>query len=416
MKILLQILNYWIKEKNRNLNFPFYIAKRYALSFSKSTTINIITGIASLGIIVSAMALFIVMSVFSGLKEFSLSFSNSTDPDLKIEASKGKSFLISDEQEKKLSKSNLFSSYSKVVEERVFFLYDEKEQVAYIKGVDNTYTKVTTFNNQLYAGSWLESETNQAIIGAGIMRKLSIGLLDFNNRLEVIAPKAKKGQLTSEDDFKRASLIPVGVYSLNDEIDNKYVFCDIEIAQQLLGFKSNQVTNIEFKLSPNSSEEKAIAELKSIFKDKVIIKNRAQLNDSLYKMLNTENFIVYSIFTLVIILTLFTLAGALIMMIIDKKANLKTLYNLGVEVKQLRNIFLFQGSLLTFFGGIVGLVLGIIIVIIQQQFELVMVNDSLPYPIVFEVKNILIVIATIYILGIVASWIASNTVSKKLVE
>ena len=249
-----------------------------------------------------------------------------------------------------------------------------------------------------------------------MMRKLSIGLLDFNNRLGVIAPKVKIGQLNSEDDFKKASLIPVGVYSLNDEIDNKYVFCDIEIAQQLLGFKPNQFTNIEFKLSPNSSEEKAISELESIFKDKIIIKNRAQLNDSLYKMLNTENFIVYSIFTLVIILTLFTLAGALIMMIIDKKANLKTLYNLGVEIKQLRNIFLFQGSLLTFFGGIVGLLLGIIIVIIQQQFELVMVNESLPYPIVFEVKNILIVIATIYILGIIASWIASNTVSKKLVE
>ena len=398
------------------MNFPFYIAKRYALSFSKSTTINIITGIASLGIIVSAMALFIVMSVFSGLKGFSLSFSNSTDPDLKIEASKGKSFLVSDEQENKLLKSNLFSNFSKVVEERVFFLYDEKEQVAYIKGVDDVYIKVTTFNKQLYAGSWIESETNQAIIGAGIMRKLSIGLLDFNNRLEVIAPKAKKGQLSSEDDFMRASLIPVGVYSLNDEIDNKYVFCDIEISQELLGFKSNQVTNIEFKLSPNSSEEKAIVALKSIFKDKVIIKNRAQLNDSLYKMLNTENFIVYSIFTLVIILTLFTLAGALIMMIIDKKANLKTLYNLGVEVKQLRNIFLFQGSLLTFLGGIIGLLLGILIVIIQQQYELIMVNDSLPYPIVFEVKNILIVIATIYILGIVASWIASNTVSKKLVE
>lgn len=398
------------------MNFPFYIAKRYALSFSKSTTINIITGIASLGIIVSAMALFIVMSVFSGLKEFSLSFSNSTDPDLKIEASKGKSFLISDEQEKKILKSNLFSSYSKVVEERVLFLYDEKEQVAYVKGVDSAYTKVTTFNKQLYAGSWLEPETNQAIIGAGMMRKLSVGLLDFNNRLGVIAPKVKKDQLNSEDDFKKASLIPVGVYSLNDEIDNKYVFCDIEIAQQLLGFKPNQFTNIEFKLSPNSSEEKAISELESIFKDKIIIKNRAQLNDSLYKMLNTENFIVYSIFTLVIILTLFTLAGALIMMIIDKKANLKTLYNLGVEIKQLRNIFLFQGSLLTFFGGIVGLLLGIIIVIIQQQFELVMVNESLPYPIVFEVKNILIVIATIYILGIIASWIASNTVSKKLVE
>lgn len=398
------------------MNFPFYIAKRYALSFSKSTAINIITFIASLGIIVSAMALFVVMSVFSGLKEFSLSFSNSTDPDIKIEASKGKSFILSLDQINQLKKSENFSAFSKIVEERVFFLYDEKEQVAYIKGVDSLYSDVTSINEQLFAGSWIESETNQAIIGAGIQRKLSIGLLDFNNRLEVIAPKAKKGQLSSEDDFKRASLIPVGIYSLNEEIDNKYVYCDIKIAQELLGFKSNQVTNIEFKLKPNSTEEKAISELNSIFKDEVVIKNRAQLNDSLYKMLNTENIAVYLIFTLVIIIALFNLIGALIMMIIDKKSNLKTLYNLGVEIRQLRGIFFFQGSLLTFFGGLIGLIIGIIIIVIQQQFSLVMVNESLPYPVVFEVKNILIVIATIYILGIAASWIASNTVSKKLVE
>lgn len=398
------------------MNFPFYIAKRYALSFSKSTAINIITGIASLGIIVSAMALFVVMSVFSGLKEFSLSFSNSTDPDIKIEASKGKSFLLSQEQENQLKKSTNFSDFSKIVEERVAFVYDEKEIIANLKGVDSLYNNVTTFNKELYAGSWFESETNGAIIGAGIMRKLSIGLLDFNNKLEAIVPKPKKGQISSEDDFKRASLVPVGIYSLNEEIDNKFVYCDIELAQDLLGFKPNQVTNIEFKLNPNSSEDKAKAELNSIFKNNITIKNRAQLNDSLYKMLNTENIAVYLIFTLVIIIALFNLIGALIMMIIDKKSNLKTLYNLGVEVKQLRGIFFFQGGLLTFFGGLIGLILGIIIVVIQQQFSLVMVNESLAYPVVFEIKNILIVLLTIYILGIIASWIASNTVSKKLVE
>jgi len=398
------------------LNFPFYIAKRYALSFSKSTAINIITAIASLGIIVSAMALFVVMSVFSGLKQFSLSFSNSTDPDLKIEASSGKSFLLTQNEENSLKESKDFVAYSKIIEERVFFVYDDKEHVAYLKGVDSLYNKVTTFDKELYAGTWLEAESNQAIIGAGIMRKLSIGLLDFNNRLEVIAPKPKKGALSTEDDFKRTSLIPIGVYSINDEIDNKYVFSDIDVAKELLGFKFNQITNIEFKLSKNTTEENAIATLKTIFKDKVKIRNRAQLNDSLYKMLNTENIAVYLIFTLVIIIALFNLIGALIMMIIDKKSNLKTLYNLGVEIKQLRGIFFFQGSLLTFFGGLIGLLLGIIIVIIQQQFDLVMVNESLPYPIVFEIKNIVIVILTIYILGITASWIASNTVSKKLVE
>jgi lipoprotein-releasing system permease protein len=398
------------------LNFPFYIAKRYALSFSKSTAINIITGIASLGIIVSAMALFVVMSVFSGLKEFSLSFSNSTDPDIKIEATKGKSFELTLEQENLLKKATQFSDYSKIVEERVFFLYDEKEQVAYLKGVDSLYNNVTTLNKELYAGSWFDSESNGAIIGAGIMRKLSIGLLDFNNQLEVFAPKPKKGQLSSDDDFRKAALVPVGIYSLNEEIDNKFVYCDIEIAQDLLGFKSNQFTNIEFKIDSLSTEEEAIATLKAIFKDEVLIKNRAQLNDSLYKMLNTENIAVYLIFTLVIIIALFNLIGALIMMIIDKKSNLKTLYNLGIEVKQLRGIFFFQGGLLTFFGGLIGLILGIIIVVIQQQFNLVMVNESLPYPVVFEIKNIMIVLVTIYLLGIVASWIASSTVSKKLVE
>lgn len=398
------------------MNFPFYIAKRYALSFSKSTAINIITGIASIGIIVSAMALFVVMSVFSGLKEFSLSFSNSTDPDIKIEASKGKSFELTLEQENQLKKAKQFSNYSKIVEERVFFLYDEKEQVAYLKGVDSLYNNVTTLNKELYAGSWFDSESNGAIIGAGIMRKLSIGLLDFNNQLEVFAPKPKKGQLSSDDDFRKAALVPVGIYSLNEEIDNKFVYCDIEIAQDLLGFKPNQLTNIEFKIDSLSIEEEAIAMLKTIFKDEVIIKNRAQLNDSLYKMLNTENIAVYLIFTLVIIIALFNLIGALIMMIIDKKSNLKTLYNLGVEVKQLRGIFFFQGGLLTFFGGLIGLILGIIIVVIQQQFSLVMVNESLAYPVVFEIKNIMIVLVTIYLLGIVASWIASSTVSKKLVE
>ena len=398
------------------MNFPFYIAKRYALSFSKSTAINIITGIASLGIIVSAMALFVVMSVFGGLKEFSLSFSNSTDPDLKIEAAKGKSFLLSNEQDQQLKKASPFSAYSKIVEERVFFLYNEKEQVSFLKGVDSLYTDVTSFSTELYAGNWFESGSNGVVVGAGVMNKLSIGLLDFNNKLEALVPKPKKGLISSEDDFNRTTFVPVAVYSLNDEIDNKYVFSDLEIAQHLLGFKPNQLTNIEFKIDPKSNEKEAVKVLQAIFKDQVVIKNRAQLNESLNKMLNSENIVLYFIFTLVAVLALFTLAGSLIMMVIDKKSNLKTLYNLGVEIKQLRNIFFLQGSLLTFFGGIIGLLLGVVIVLIQQQFNVIMVNESLPYPVVFELKNIAIVLCTIYILGIVASWIASNTVSKKLVE
>jgi len=158
------------------------------------------------------------------------------------------------------------------------------------------------------------------------------------------------------------------------------------------------------------------SQLQTILQTKITVKNRAQLNESLYKMLNTENLAVYLIFTLVIIIALFNLIGALIMMILDKKANLKTLLNLGTEIKDLRKIFLLQGTLLSVFGGLIGLILGIAIVLLQQHFELVMITPTLAYPVQFTIENVLIVFGTIVSLGFIASLIASSRVSKKLLD
>lgn len=399
------------------MNFPFYIARRYTISFSKSTAINIITGIATIGIIVSAMALFVVLSVFSGLREFSLSFANETDPDLKIINTVGKSFTLSTTQENRLKQSKTIAFYSKTIEERVLFSFKEKQEVAYLKGVDSIFKKTNPFEKKIYAGQWLTPNSSQAVIGYGIANKLSMGLFDFNNSLEVFAPKPGKGAIENPNEaFNEAFLTPVGIYAINDDLDQKYVFADLALAQELLQYQPNQISALELKLKPGIKEDEAITELENIFGAKIQIKTRAQLNDSLYKMLNTENIAVYLIFTLVIIVALFNLVGALIMMILDKKANLKTLFNLGAEIKHLRSIFLLQGSLLTFFGGSIGLLLGIIFVILQQQFALIMITPSMAYPIRFEVSNILIVLGTIITLGLIASWIASSRVSKSLLE
>ena len=400
------------------MNFPFYIAKRYAFSLSKTTAINVITFIASFGIIVGAMALFVVLSVFSGLRDFSLSFTNATDPDLRIETLKGKSFFLSVTQESQLKSAKEFAKYSKIVEERALFYYNNKEHVAYLKGVDANFISVNNFNKFLYAGDWLEPNTNQVVVGSGISRKLALGLFDFNNVLEVYVPKPGSGLIENPDDaFNKAPLLTSGVFQLGDErVDQNYIFAAIPLAQDLLNYKPNQLTYIDFKMAPNVSESDAIETINKIFPNQVKVKNRAQLNDALYKMLNTENIAVYLIFTLVIIIALFNLIGAIIMMIIEKKSNLKTLYNLGTEMKYLKNIFLFQGNIISIFGGILGLILGIIVVLIQQQFELIMITPSLAYPVVFETKNILIVLFTIVVLGFIASKIASSTVSKKLLE
>ncbi|GEP49767.1 membrane protein [Flavobacterium noncentrifugens] len=399
------------------MNFPFYIARRYLKSASKNNAINIINGIASVGIIVGAMALFVVLSVFSGLKHFSLSFSNDFDPDLKVSSTLGKSFFISPDQESKIKKITGISASSKIIEERVLFVFNGKEQVTYLKGVDSLFSKVNDVKKIMFQGEWLDPNSSQVVVGNGVSQKLSMGLFDFNNPFEVFVPKPGRGTIESaEQAFNKFTLAPVGIYAISEDLDDKFVFADLGLTQALLEYKPSQVSAIEIKLAPKASESNIKSQLEVIFNQKITVKNRAQLNASLYKMLNTENIAVYLIFTLVIIVALFNLVGALIMMILDKKGNLKTLYNLGTEVSALRKIFLLQGTLLSILGGAFGLFLGIIIVLIQQKFQLVKITENLAYPVVFSMQNVVVVLGTIILLGFIASVIASSRVTRKLLE
>ncbi len=399
------------------MNISLYIARRYLFSLSKNTSINIITGIASLSIIVGAMALFVVLSVFSGLRTFSLSFSNELDPDLKLFAKKGEYFTLLPAQIQQLQQVEGLDHFSKVVEKRVMFLFDGKTQFSYLKGVDNQFSKVSNASEKLFNGQWLSPNSTQVVIGYGLSEKLSLGLMDYNNPFEVYVPKPGRGDLSlnPEDAFNTLILFPVGIYAINEELDSKYVFADLRLTQELLQLKPNQVSSLEIKLKPNANEKAVMTQIESIFPT-ALVKNRAQLNETLYKMLNSENIAVYLIFTLVIIMALFSLAGALIMMVLDKKGNLKTLYNLGVEIKDLRRIFLLQGTLLSVLGGILGLGLGSILVVLQQKFQLIMITPSLAYPIEFHWENLVLVFGTVVTLGFISSWIASSRVSKKIMD
>ncbi|MBD3582190.1 ABC transporter permease [Flavobacterium selenitireducens] len=398
------------------MNFPLYIAKRYLRTASKNNAINLINGIASISIVVGAAALFVVLSVFSGLKDFSLSFSNDFDPDLKALPQKGKIFTVSPEQTRKLQKISGVRMVSKVIEERVLFVFDAKEQVAYLKGVDSLFGQVNSINKTIFQGQWLEPNTAQVVVGYGISQRLSLGLLDFNNPFEVYMPKPGKGDIENPDEaFTKAVLAPVGIYAISEELDSKYVFADLRLAQILLNYKIDQVSAVEFKLDPNADMDNVSEEIATIL-PATDVKSRAQLNESLYKMLNSENLVVYLIFTLVVIMALFSLAGALIVMIIEKKNNLKTLTALGVEIRDLRKIFLFQGSLLCLFAGVFGLAVGGAVILLQQHFKLIMITPTLPYPVVFTFQNIAIVFFTIFGFGFLASLIASSRVQKTLEE
>lgn len=399
------------------MNFAFYIAKRYLRSKSSNNAINFITIIAEFGVIIGSASLFIVLCGFAGLKDFSLQFTTMMDPDLKAIPTSGKSMFISNDEVQKLVGSKYIDDFSMVIEERVIISYEDKKRTATLKGVDSKYEKINAISELLYQGSWITQGNNQIVVGWGISNDLSFGVLDYGKFAKLFVPKPGKGQVTSlKSAFSSVNVVNVGVFQINEELDNKYVFTSIETAKDLLGYKDNQFSSIEFSLKNDVDEGAALSEIKSILGDKITLKNRVQLNDALYKMLNTENLAVYLIFTLVLIIALFNVIGSLIMMILDKRKSLSTLFNLGATVKEIRKIFFVQGSLMSIFGGIIGVFLGLLVVVLQKTFSLIMITPSLPYPVSIKPLNLLIVLATISILGIIASKIASQRITKNLIE
>ena len=383
------------------------------LSKSSNNAINFISIIAAIGVILGSASLFVVLAGFAGLRDFTLEFSSLVDPDLKAVPSLGKSFVISEKEKEELSNIEGVVDYSQIIEERIIVSFDNKNYLASIKGVDENYQKVNSIDSVVQYGNWLTQNTNEVVSGWGISTNLSFGVLDYGKTVSLYVPKPGKGQITSRDDaFNYVNAVNVGIFDINENLNDTYVFAPIGLAQELLNYSANQVSALEFKLNNNTDKELVRTKIESVLGDRVILKNRAQLNSTLYKMLNTENLAVYLIFTLVLIIALFNVIGSIIMMILDKRSSLNTLFNLGTSIKDIRKIFLLQGSLMSVFGGLIGIFLGFVLVALQQQFSLVMITPSLPYPVSLKPMNFVLVFVTISILGIIASKIASSRVTK----
>jgi len=399
------------------LNLPLYIAKRYLFSKSSKNAINIISKIAISAAVVGSLALFIVLSGFSGLRGYSLQFTNVFDSDLKIYPANGKTFSLSKSSEEKLKKTEGIEAFSKIIEERVFLQYRGKNLIALIKGVDENFKNVIPVDSILFLNKWLTPDKDEVVIGLGISQKLSMGVLDYGNLLEIYVPKPGTGQLINPTDaFTKRKVVASGMYSVNSDLDSKYVFSDIEFAQSLLKLDATKVSALELKLALNANSKNIRKELKAVIPDEIIIKNRIQQNDGLYKMLNIENLFVYIFVSLIAAIAIFNIAGTIIMTILEKRRTIKTLSSLGLTIKEIRKIFFYKGMLMTLIGLLIGLLFGVITVFLQQKIGFIPITPSLPYPVKLEFINVVIVFITILVLGGFASKIAATKVSEKLIS
>ena len=370
--------------------------------------------LAGLGVVVGSAALFIVLSGFNGLKDYSLAFTSFVDPDLKLIPAKSKTFVVKDSLLSGVLKLENFMSYSKVVEEDLFLSTNLNGEIVSVKGVSSSYPLNTT-ESILFDGEWITG-SNQIVSGWGVANRLSFGVYDYSKSIKLYAPKPGKKQILSIDEsFSRLDVVNVGLFEINEALDFSLVYASLADLQKLLGYSKNQLSFVEFILKDPSKIKESVALLEARFGPGFEVKTKEQLNDTLYKMLNTEEVAVYLIFTLVLVIAMFNLISSIIIMVLEKRKNLKTLHNSGATHGEIRNIFYYQGLIITLLGGAVGVFIGYLLMLIQQEFSLFMITSSLPYPVSPRPMTFVIVSATILILGAVASKISSSVVTKDLI-
>ena len=391
-----------------------FIAWRYVRSKSSQNVINIINRMSIFVLIVGGASLMIVLAGFSGLRTFSMSFSNFFDPDLKIFPKTGKIFSLSPMQEAALKESGVVASYTKVLEERVFLNSRGKNYIAYIKGVDENYPKVNAVDSILVISpkEWLLSE-DYVVVGNIIAETLNLGLFTSTTPLQIIVPKAGKGSITSSSTpYREETVLLSDYYQVTEDLDSKYVFATLSLAQRLTGVQANEVSAVEIKLPKGVSVAEGKKRLQKVWGDGFVIKDRMALNEDLYKMFQTENLATYLIFTLVLIVALFNLVGAIIMMILDKRKNLYTLFALGMTERQIRAIFFLQGVIVSLLGAIFGVGLGVGIAWLQKTYPMLYINPNaavpIAYPMDIRLLEIVVVFFTIFVLGIIASAIGAS--------
>lgn len=395
--------------------FSLKIALRYFFSKSSQTVINRINGFAFFMVVIATASLFVVLSAFGGLKDFGLSFSESFDPDYQIQPQQGKFFYVSDSVLTTLSTIKGVITAAPQIEEKVFLSYNEKNQVAYLKAVDQNYTSVVPIEDLITLGDWLSFDGADVVLGFGLAGNLGVGVYDYTTFLNLTVPKKKKQSLLNQSPFNQVSSIVVGLYQINEELDKKFVFSRLELAQNLLELQPQQYSSLVLKTDPAVSQGELTEALTPLFDTPIKIVSRAEQNAALYKMLNIEHLAIYFIFSLVMLIALFNVVGALIMMILDKQRQMKILLSMGATPQKIHRVFFLLGVLICSIGGLVGLVLGSVLVLVQYHFPFIYVpGTNLSYPVLYQVENLLIVMTTLMVLGLLSTAWATRGLDKKI--
>ncbi len=398
-------------------SFALSIARRYLFSRKSHSAINIISLISVAGVAVGTMGLIVVLSVFNGFGNLVMSLYNSFDPDMRITVVEGKTFDPDTPAFHELLSSSDIKASSGVLEETVLLSYNDRQQIASIKGIDQRFLQSTGLDTMVVDGSLLLESKGESFAVPGYAIAYTLGLSTARpfNALTIYAPKpGVVSSLNPEQAFNQRSIEVSGVFAIQQDFDSKYVLVPLGFAREILN-EENEISSLEILLKPGVDHEEfmevAQAKLGAAFE----VKDRLRQHDFLYKILRSEKFAVYLILSFILLIATFSIIGSLSMLIIDKKKDIAVLWALGADISLLRKIFMIEGLLITVSGAFFGLVLGFLICYAQQTFGLISINNGGgsfiidAYPVKMQIIDFLYVFATVSFIGMLASWFPSRS-------
>ena len=400
------------------MSLSSFIAKRYFFSSHGKNFVHIVSWVSFFGVVIGTAALVLMLSVFNGFENVVLSMYNAYDSDLKITYSKGKTFNA-ERINNYLAKNKDILVFSNVLEEKALLKNKSKEFIAKIKGVDYNYRELTNFDSLLVEGNYINDyeQDNVAIIGTGIAYYLSIGLGSIFEQLQIFIPNRKaKTLLNTTNAFKQSVVLPVGIFSIQNELDEQLVITPISFLQKLCD-KENEISAVEIQLKDADKMLIVQQNLIELLGEEYIVENRFEQQKILYKILNTEKLAVFLIFTFIMIISTFNILGSLTMLILDKKHEIKIFKSFGATQNQIRNIFFKKSMLTILFGVIVGLLIGLLIGLLQQEFGFIRINSNNlvidSYPVDVRFFDVFLVFINVLVIGFLASWYPSKVLIGK---
>ena len=409
------------------MNFPFFIARRYLFSKKSTHVINVISSISVIGVAVATMALVIVLSVFNGFHDLVASLFTSFDPQLKVVPVEGKTAPSDDPILTQIRLLPEVDVATETVEDQALAIYQGKQAMVKIKGVEDNFSELSHITDILYGdGTYSLHAANleYGILGIRLAQTMGIGA-QWDGYLKIYAPK-KEGQLDLSnpgEGFVADSLNSPGVlFSVRQsKYDKNYIVTSIAFARNLFG-QQGMLSGLEIRLKEGSNLNAVKAEMQKIAGTKYKVLDRFEQQEDTFKIMSIEKLMAYIFLTFILVVACFNIIGSLSMLIIDKKNDVVTLRNLGANDKQITRVFLFEGRMIAVIGAVIGIGLGLLLCLLQQQYGFVRLGESEgsfivdAYPVSVHYTDVAIIFVTVIAVGWLAVWYPVRALSKRLLS